>query len=84
MQYVKLIVESSIDDYLLDLQTRKTAGISSTMGEDVLKDRDTIEDLLQMFAHVEKDANGVLYLQPKTSSRDVQKCTGLRPSFGIF
>ncbi|PWY94320.1 SNF2 family helicase [Aspergillus sclerotioniger CBS 115572] len=84
VQFVKLIVESSIDDYLLDLQTRKTAGITSTMGEDVLKDRDTIEDLLRMFAHVEKDSNGVFHLQAKTSSRDVKKNTGFRPSFGIF
>ncbi|RAK99458.1 putative SNF2 family helicase [Aspergillus ibericus CBS 121593] len=84
VQFVKLIVESSIDDYLLDLQTRKTAGISSTMSEDVLKDRDTIETLLRMFAHVEKDGNGVLHLQATTSSRNVRKKTGFRPSFGVF
>ncbi|PYI08997.1 SNF2 family helicase [Aspergillus sclerotiicarbonarius CBS 121057] len=84
VQFVKLIVESSIDDYLLDLQTRKSAEIRSTMGEDVLKNRDTIEDLLRVFAHVEKDSNGVFHLQPKTSSRDVKKKTGFRPSFGVF
>lgn len=81
---MKLIVDNSIDDYLLKLQTHKTAVITGAMGDGVLAGRDTIEDLLRMFADVEKDPNGVLHLRAKTSSRDIRIGAGFRPTFGVF
>ncbi|OJJ77117.1 hypothetical protein ASPBRDRAFT_112628 [Aspergillus brasiliensis CBS 101740] len=84
VEFVKLIVENSIDDYLLQLQTYKTAVITGTMGEEVLDERDTVEVLLRMFADVEKDSRGVLRLTPKTTSRDVRSDAGFWPRFGIF
>ncbi|GKZ21238.1 hypothetical protein AbraIFM66951_011629 [Aspergillus brasiliensis] len=84
VEFVKLIVENSIDDYLLQLQTYKTAVITGTLGEEVLDERDTVEVLLRMFADVEKDSRGVLRLTPKTTSRDVRSDAGFWPRFGIF
>ncbi|GLA58369.1 hypothetical protein AtubIFM54640_007515 [Aspergillus tubingensis] len=84
VEFVKLIVDNSIDDYLLNLQTHKTAVITGAMGDGVLAGRDTIEDLLRMFADVEKDSRGVLHLRAKTASRDIRIGAGFRPSFGVF
>ncbi|OJZ84527.1 hypothetical protein ASPFODRAFT_720787 [Aspergillus luchuensis CBS 106.47] len=84
VEFVKLIVDNSIDDYLLDLQTHKTAVITGAMGDGVLAGRDTIEDLLRMFADVEKDPRGVLHLRAKTASRDIRIGAGFRPTFGVF
>ncbi|PKY03745.1 hypothetical protein P168DRAFT_270237 [Aspergillus campestris IBT 28561] len=59
VQCVKMIVEDSIDEYILKIQARKAAEISNTMGLDVLKDRDTVRSLLEMFgATVEENENG--------------------------
>ncbi|PWY77663.1 SNF2 family helicase [Aspergillus eucalypticola CBS 122712] len=84
VEFVKLIVDNSIDDYLLNLQTHKTAVITGAMGDGVLAGRDTIEDLLRMFADVEKDPRGVLHLRAKTASRDIRIGAGYRPTFGVF
>ncbi|KAI2821603.1 hypothetical protein CBS63078_4882 [Aspergillus niger] len=84
VEFVKLIIENSIDDYLLNLQTHKTAIITGAMGERALAGRDTIEDLLRMFADVEKDPRGVLHLKAKTASRDIRIGAGFRPTFGVF
>ncbi|PYH72881.1 putative SNF2 family helicase [Aspergillus vadensis CBS 113365] len=84
VEFVKLIVDNSIDDYLLKMQTHKTAVILGAMGDGVLAGRDTIEDLLRMFADVEKDSEGVLHLRAKTASRDIRIGAGFPPSFGIF
>ncbi|PYH38842.1 putative SNF2 family helicase [Aspergillus neoniger CBS 115656] len=84
VEFVKLIVDNSIDDYLLDLQTHKTAVITGAMGDGVLVGRDTIEDLLRMFADVEKDSRGVLHLRAKTASRDIRIGAGFPPTFGVF
>ncbi|KAE8143056.1 SNF2 family N-terminal domain-containing protein [Aspergillus pseudotamarii] len=49
VEFVKITIKDSIDEYLLKMQTRKTANLSGTMGDDVLKDRDSIIDLMKMF-----------------------------------
>lgn len=66
MEFVKIIIKDSIDEYLLKIQTRKTANISGTMGDEVLKDRDSIIDLLKMFggAVIEEPAGGI-FIQPR-------------------
>ncbi|PYH97546.1 hypothetical protein BO71DRAFT_447895 [Aspergillus ellipticus CBS 707.79] len=66
VEFVKILVNNSIDEYLHRLQTTKTAEITSIMGEDVLKDRDTVEDLLKMFGHVETDERGAWHLTSKS------------------
>ena len=54
-----MVVEDSIDEHILGIQTRKTAEISHTMGLDVLQDRDTVRSVLEMFkATVEENENG--------------------------
>ncbi|KAL2861244.1 putative SNF2 family helicase [Aspergillus lucknowensis] len=64
VECVKMVVEDTIDAYMLELQSRKTEDISSTMGEDVMSKRDTVIDLLKMFAHVSEDEAGRLRLTP--------------------
>ncbi|PLN85974.1 P-loop containing nucleoside triphosphate hydrolase protein [Aspergillus taichungensis] len=56
---IKMIVEDTIDDYLLQLQLNKTAEINNTMGSEVLENRATVKTLLEMFgATVEENENG--------------------------
>lgn len=60
-----MIVQGSIDEYMLDLQTKKTEDIKSTMGDDILKKRDTVITLLKLFADVDEDGSGRLFVRPK-------------------
>ncbi|KAF7585936.1 hypothetical protein BBP40_009842 [Aspergillus hancockii] len=64
VEVVKMVIEESIDEYLLRMQTRKTVEITSTMGDEILKKRDSIVKVLQMFGGtVNEDAMGVLSVQ---------------------
>lgn len=65
VECVKMIVQGSIDEYMLDLQTKKTEDIKSTMGDDILKKRDTVITLLKLFADVDEDGSGRLFVRPK-------------------
>ncbi|KAL4784180.1 SNF2 family N-terminal domain-containing protein [Aspergillus varians] len=65
VECVKMIVKGTIDDYMLDLQIKKTEDIKSTMGNDALKKRDTVVTLLKLFADVDEDGSGRLYVKPK-------------------
>ncbi|KAL4802655.1 SNF2 family N-terminal domain-containing protein [Aspergillus unguis] len=64
VECIKIVVEESIDDYLLDMQERKTNEITSTMGEVTLGKRDTAIELLKLFADVSTDQEGRLYVKP--------------------
>ncbi|KAL4917009.1 SNF2 family N-terminal domain-containing protein [Aspergillus aurantiobrunneus] len=44
---------------------QKREEINNTMGDDVLKKRDTVVSLLKLFADVEEDGTGRLYVKPK-------------------
>ncbi|PYI15018.1 hypothetical protein BO99DRAFT_393537 [Aspergillus violaceofuscus CBS 115571] len=70
VEYKKIIVGETIDDYLLRLQSEKLASIDQTIGDEKLKSRDTMEELLNMFADVEVDPNGAFRLtrKPKKSN----------------
>ncbi|PYH77327.1 hypothetical protein BO82DRAFT_423791 [Aspergillus uvarum CBS 121591] len=70
VEYKKIIVSETIDDYLLRLQSEKLASIDQTIGDEKLKSRDTMEELLNMFADVEVDPNGAFRLtrKPKKSN----------------
>ncbi|PYI36731.1 hypothetical protein BP00DRAFT_385567 [Aspergillus indologenus CBS 114.80] len=70
VEYKKIIVSETIDDYLLRLQLEKLASIDQTIGDEKLKSRDTMEELLNMFADVEVDPNGAFRLtrKPKKSN----------------
>ncbi|KAL2820462.1 SNF2 family N-terminal domain-containing protein [Aspergillus cavernicola] len=63
VECVKMVVAGSIDDYMLELQCRKTEEISSAMGDKVLKKRDTVIDLLNMFSDVTQDETGRLHVK---------------------
>ncbi|KAK1140042.1 hypothetical protein N8T08_010951 [Aspergillus melleus] len=60
VEFVKIIVSNTIDEHLLDLQTKKTEEISSTMGNDVLAARETVKTLLQLFGDVAENEDGGL------------------------
>ncbi|KKK25413.1 hypothetical protein P175DRAFT_0554567 [Aspergillus ochraceoroseus IBT 24754] len=65
VECVKIIVEESMDEYMLELQGKKSEEITSTMGEDVLKERDTIINLIKMFAVIVEDEEGRITVKPK-------------------
>ncbi|KAI9375763.1 SNF2 family N-terminal domain-containing protein [Aspergillus egyptiacus] len=71
VECVKMVVEGSIDEYMLNLQCGKTENINNSMGDDVLKNRDTIIDLLRMFSNVSQDDAG--RLEVKQLSRKERK-----------
>ncbi|PWY79259.1 hypothetical protein BO70DRAFT_338462 [Aspergillus heteromorphus CBS 117.55] len=85
VEFVKILVNNTIDENLHELQTKKTAEITGTIGEDVLKGRETIENLLEMFAYVETDNRGAWHLTPKTrGSENGKKGFGYRSTFPGF
>ncbi|KAE8354396.1 SNF2 family N-terminal domain-containing protein [Aspergillus coremiiformis] len=64
VEFVKIIVKNSIDEYLLKMQTRKTVDITSAMGDDILKDRNSIIELLTMFGGtVHEDEAGMIFVE---------------------
>jgi hypothetical protein len=78
VQIVKVIVQNTIDDYILQLQTKKSADINSTIGEEALQKRDTIVGLHRMFVDIEVQENGARQVQQtvheeaKTGSEEIQ------------
>ena len=58
VEFVKLVVKDTIDEYMLDMQLEKKFEIDNTIGEDVLKQRQTIKELLELF-DLNKDGNGL-------------------------
>ncbi|KAL3475135.1 SNF2 family N-terminal domain-containing protein [Aspergillus californicus] len=60
VECVKMVVAGSIDDQMLELQQKKTTEINSAMSEEILEKRDTVIDLLNMFADVTEDSTGRL------------------------
>lgn len=73
VQIVKVIVRNTIDDYILQLQTKKSANIDSTIGEEALQKRDTIVDLLSMFAEVEVQENGGIRVEVRRKGKQADK-----------
>ncbi|RAL13018.1 putative SNF2 family helicase, partial [Aspergillus homomorphus CBS 101889] len=65
VEFVKLIVDDTIDDYLLDLQAEKSKCIDETIGDDVLRKFETLKSLLEMFCDVEVERNGAYKLTRK-------------------
>ncbi|KAL2221930.1 P-loop containing nucleoside triphosphate hydrolase protein [Thermoascus aurantiacus ATCC 26904] len=57
VEVVKL-VKDTIEDYILDMQIRKTAKIDKTIGEAALSSRATIAELLRMFGEVDENEAG--------------------------
>lgn len=55
VEFVLLVIKDTIDDYMLDMQQEKTVEIENTMGEKVLKQRESIKDLIKMFGYGRKD-----------------------------
>ncbi|KAL1981129.1 hypothetical protein VTN96DRAFT_3063 [Rasamsonia emersonii] len=58
VEIIKLVVKDTIDDYMLELQQKKTQEIEGAIGVEALSNRDTIPHLLELFGEVsgnEKD-----------------------------
>ncbi|KAH1654810.1 hypothetical protein KXX16_000628 [Aspergillus fumigatus] len=72
VEVVKIIVQNTIDDYILQLQTKKSVNINKAIGEEALQKRDKIIDLLKMFAEVEVQENGGIRVEisPKGEQAD--------------
>ncbi|KAL1863322.1 hypothetical protein Plec18167_008183 [Paecilomyces lecythidis] len=64
VEVVKLVVKGSIDEYMIDLQNRKSVEIDKTIGDAALSNRATVAELLKMFGRVEEDDDGVLRVIP--------------------
>ncbi|EAW17706.1 putative helicase [Aspergillus fischeri NRRL 181] len=75
VEVVKIIVQNTIDDYILQLQTKKSANINSTIGEEALQKRDKIIDLLKMFAEVEMQENGGIRVEIRRKGNKPTKAT---------
>ncbi|PKX97366.1 putative SNF2 family helicase [Aspergillus novofumigatus IBT 16806] len=73
VEIVKIIVQNTIDDYILQLQTKKSANINSTIGEEALQKRDKIIDLLKMFAEVEVQENGGIVVEVRRKGEQADK-----------
>ncbi|GAQ09582.1 hypothetical protein ALT_6903 [Aspergillus lentulus] len=73
VEIVKIIVQNTIDDYILQLQTKKSANINSTIGEEELQKRDTIIDLLKMFAEVEVQENGGIRVEVRRKGEQADR-----------
>jgi SNF2 family DNA or RNA helicase len=55
VEIIKLVVKDTIDDYMLELQTRKNKEIDGAIGTEALSSRNTIAELLKLFVPVEDD-----------------------------
>ncbi|KAB8235814.1 putative SNF2 family helicase [Aspergillus alliaceus] len=52
VEFVKIIMKVSIDEYLLRMQTHTTVEITSTLGDEVLKNRDSVVELQELFGGI--------------------------------
>lgn len=63
-------MKSTIDEYLLDIQQRKSIDIKETIGDDVLEQRETVNDLLNLFNAVpDSDTGGFILIPDKRERR---------------
>ncbi|KAL3452103.1 SNF2 family N-terminal domain-containing protein [Aspergillus insuetus] len=66
---VKMVVKGSIDESMLKLQALKTEEIVGSMGDEVLKNRDSVIALLKLFADVQENEKGQLRVKSKKRNR---------------
>ncbi|KAE8396070.1 P-loop containing nucleoside triphosphate hydrolase protein [Aspergillus alliaceus] len=64
VEFVKIIMKVSIDEYLLRMQTHTTVEITSTLGDEVLKNRDSVVELQELFGGIRNEnESGVLFVE---------------------
>ena len=73
MEFAKIAVKLTIDDYLLKIQKRKTAEINEAISEEALKQRETVEDLLRMFDALPDGQSGGFILLPGREEHRTQR-----------
>ncbi|KGO41713.1 Helicase, C-terminal [Penicillium expansum] len=88
VECIMLMVKWSIDDWMEKTQKRKAKEISEVLSQNVLMDRNTLKELLQMFGTVTDDSrNGFrVYLTSKDASKaasNVPKATSRATSAGF-
>ncbi|KAL2853539.1 P-loop containing nucleoside triphosphate hydrolase protein [Aspergillus pseudodeflectus] len=76
VECVKMVVKGSIDEQMLKLQASKTEEIKGSMGDAVLKNRDSVIALLKLFADVQENQKG--QLRVKSKKRDRKKLVPLK------
>ncbi|KAJ0413382.1 SNF2 family N-terminal domain-containing protein [Aspergillus carlsbadensis] len=69
VECVKMVVKGSIDEQMLKLQALKTEEIKGSMGDEVLKNRDSVIALLKLFADVQENEKGQLRVKSKKRNR---------------
>lgn len=72
VEFVKIIVKNTIDDYLVNIQNRKTAEIDGTLADEVLRQRQTVTELLDLFGAVPDSHSGGFILIPEHERREDQ------------
>lgn len=76
VEVIKIIVNKTVDEYLLQVQDSKTAEINDTIGDGVLEKRETVEDLLEMFGAVRDCHSGGFILIPERERRRAREEEG--------
>lgn len=72
VEFIKLGVTNTIDTWLLSMQLEKTEEIESAIGKDVLGQRQTVRELLNMFGAFFDPKRGAFTLKPKRGERIVE------------
>ncbi|OQE00597.1 hypothetical protein PENVUL_c049G05732 [Penicillium vulpinum] len=91
VECIMLIVKSSIDEWMDSIQKRKAKEIGEIMSQNVLMDRNTLKELLEMFGEVTEDpttgyrvslAKSAPEVTPKGTFKGTSKDTSKGPSKG--
>lgn len=65
VEIVKIVVEDTIDVYMMDLQQEKIKNIEEAIGDEVLAGRNTTEELMKIFGEVEHVEGGRIVIHPR-------------------
>lgn len=63
MEYVKLMAKDTIDEWIFDLQNKKTKEINKYISNQNFMTRDTIKELLAMFGDVSEGPDGGFWVK---------------------
>ncbi|KAJ5355842.1 Helicase C-terminal [Penicillium concentricum] len=77
VECIMLMVKDSIDDWMDKTQKRKAKEIGEVMSQNVLMDRNTLKELLEMFGEVTEDPKKgfAVHLQSKNASNSAPKAS---------
>lgn len=73
VEFVKIVVRGTIDDYLLEVQNRKSVEIDDTIGKEALEQRETIAKLLELFGAVQEGQERGFILMPRRKEQQEER-----------